>query len=144
MACDKISANVMKKTPPSSQAGFTLVEVVVTIVVSGLFIYASTLALQRMAYINEQAEDLTIANATAQNVVERIRSAGYLTLDDGTTDITSQLPGELLAPRNASYTVSTESPGLKKLDVDVAFTIQGKLQQHSYSSFVGEVGVGQY
>jgi len=134
----------MRKAPATQRAGFTLVEVVVTIVVSGLFIYASTLALQRLAYINEQAEDLTIANATAQNVVERIRSAGYLTLNDGTTNITSQLPDDLLAPRNASYTVSTESPGLKKVDVDVAFTIQGKLQQHSYSSFVGEVGVGQY
>jgi len=124
--------------------GFTIIELVVTIVISGIFIYGASLTLRQLMFINERANDLAIANSTARNITESLRSAGYLSLSDGTINFTTNLPDELADPRDASYTITTESPGLKRIKFDIDFTINGRAQEQQYTTFIGEVGVGQY
>ena len=128
----------------NKKSGFTIIELVVTIVISGIFIYGASLTLRQLTFINERAEDLAVANSAALNVTESLRSAGYLSLSDGTTNFTADLPDELAEPRDANYTVTTESPGLKRIEFDIDFTINGRAQEQQYTTFIGEVGVGQY
>jgi prepilin-type N-terminal cleavage/methylation domain-containing protein len=93
------------------QKGFTIVELVVTIVIAGIIIPAVAIALNNLTAINHRARDLAIANTIAQNKVETLRSIGYNSVATGTVDFSSELPGSMGAPKSASYTISTPTTG---------------------------------
>jgi prepilin-type N-terminal cleavage/methylation domain-containing protein len=128
---------------PSSNKGFTIVELVVTIVIMGIIIPAVAIALTNLTIVDYQARDLALANFIAQNRVETLRSAGYNSLSNGTTSFTAQLPNTMGSPKSASYTVSTPQAGIKQVDVAISYTEYKKTKNISYRTYISELGVGQ-
>lgn len=127
------------------QHGFTIVELVITIVIMGVIVPAVALALTNLSVINYQARDSALADAAAQNEIETLRSQGYNSLSAGTVDFSSQLPGSMGSPKSASYTVTDNTPatGVKQVDVNVSYTEYKVARSVTYRTYIGELGVDQ-
>jgi prepilin-type N-terminal cleavage/methylation domain-containing protein len=126
-----------------NQKGFTLVELIVALIVAAVLTGSVLLIYTNQVYLSETARDLALANAYAEGKTEAIRSAGYLTLTDGTTNITSELPSELNQPRNASITISTPSSGIKQVQIVITYSSQGEPKTETYTTYIGELGIAQ-
>jgi prepilin-type N-terminal cleavage/methylation domain-containing protein len=134
-----------------SQSGFTLLEVVASIVISGIFMISLSTLVINLQTINNSAQDLVIANNFIQNKVESLRNGGYISLSVGTFDFTDEMPNTLAPPRSSSYevfqetvNVSAGNQGLKRLEFNIQYSDRGKTRSIDYVTYIGELGVGQY
>ncbi len=127
-----------------SETGFTLVELLVSIIVSVIMVGSLSVAVTNHTHLQQRGRDVTVLNSYAENKFEELRSLGYGGLSDGSTSIASELPSEIAAPRSGTVTISTYSTGVKKLVLTVTYNDQGSNRTYSYSSLVSELGVGQY
>ena len=127
----------MKQT---SQAGFSIVELVVAIALFAVAIPAIAGLVSVLTQMNDRTSDTIAINSIAENKVEGLRSKGFNGVPVGTTTFTNELPGYLPTPKTASYTVSQLSPSVKVVDVTV--TTAGR--EARYRTYIGELGVGQY
>lgn len=129
-----------------SQAGFTIVELVVAMIVGTAFIITTNLAISNYAHLATRDRQLTLANSFVEGETEALRNSGYNSLNIGTTDITGQLPAALQAPKSATLNISypggDASGGIKQIDVSVNYTDQTS-KSYSYTTYIGELGVGQ-
>lgn len=125
-------------------AGFTLVEVLATLMAGAILIGAVTVAVNAQAVLAQKHRDLVIVNAWANGRVESLRSKGFLGLSAGTTDITAELPTELKAPRSATLVISAESVSVWEADLSITYNEYGTPRTVSYTTLIGELGVGQY
>jgi type II secretory pathway pseudopilin PulG len=91
----------MNKNRPLS--GFTIVELVITIVIAGFIIPAVAIAITNLSVINKISRDKALANMLVQNKIETLRSAGYNALSNGTTSFASELPNTISSPKSAIY-----------------------------------------
>lgn len=132
------------KSLHQEQSGFTIVELIVTLIVGGILAGGISTILSTHSSLSQRGRDVTVANSYAENKIESLRSAGYLGLTNGTTNLTSELPSELKAPRSGSMTISDVSAAIKKVDITVTYSDQGAARTYSYSTYIGELGVGQY
>lgn len=128
----------------SSEAGYTVVELLVAIVVGAILVGSVNNIVTSQVYLSQRGRDLVLANAYAERKVEELRSVGFLGLSDGTTTITSELPNELNAPRSGTVTVSSPSSAIKQVDISITYNEQGATRTQTYKTFIGELGVGQY
>ena len=135
-----ISMNALR----SDQRGFTLVEILVALIVGGILVTAITTIATTQSHLSQRTRDAAVSGAFAEARIESIRSAGFLTLTDGSTDITNELPDELKSPRSATVTVNSPSSGIKRVVLTITYNDQGDSRTDSYTTFVGELGVGQY
>ena len=126
------------------QAGFSIVELIVSLVVGSILIGATTLITIAYSRLSNRALSLTVANSYAENKVESLRSIGFLGLTDGTSNVTTELPSELKSPRSASVQISSASSTTKKIDLNITYNDQGAARTYSYTTYIGELGVGQY
>lgn len=129
---------------PRDQAGLSLVELMVTILVATILIMSATVAITNLAQLNSSARDLALVNSIAENKIEELRSAGFLTLTNGSVDFTSELPGDLNRSASAQYTISDENTALKRIELIISYNQDGAAKVQEFTSFVGELGVGQY
>jgi type II secretory pathway pseudopilin PulG len=127
----------------SRQFGFTIVELMVTVVLAGIIIPAVAVALTNLAVTNKLSRDQALANMLIQNKVETLRSSGYNSLSDGATSFTAELPNTLGNPKSASYTVSTPATGIKQVDLSISFTEYKSTRNFAYRTYISELGVGQ-
>lgn len=127
----------------TTREGFTVVELVITIVIMGFIIPAIAMALTNLSVINYQARDLTLTNMAAQSKVESLRSIGYNSVNTGTTSFTNELPGTLGSPKSASYTVTTPQTGIKQVDVSISYTEYKFSRTVAFRTYISELGVGQ-
>jgi prepilin-type N-terminal cleavage/methylation domain-containing protein len=128
----------------AASAGFTLVEILVTTVAAGILIGGVHIAYVAQTSTSSRARDAVIANSFAEGKVESLRSKGYLGLSDGTTNLTSSLPSELKAPRSASMTITSQTSSVKRIVVTITYSDRGTARTYQYTTYVGELGVGQY
>jgi len=126
------------------QRGFTIVELIVGVVVGSIIVGGVSLIVANQVHLSQRGRDLIIANAYIENKVESLRSAGFLSTANGTTNITGELPTELNSPRSGTLTISTYSTAVKKIDIVITYNDQGANRTYSYSTYLGELGVGQY
>lgn len=124
--------------------GFTIVELLATLFVCAILIGAVSIAVNSQSVVAQRHRDMVIANAFANSKVEALRSIGFLGLSDGTTNITSELPTELKAPRSASLVISSHSVSVKEVDLSLTYNERGVARTFTYTTYVGELGVGQY
>jgi type II secretory pathway pseudopilin PulG len=125
------------------QTGFTIVELVITIVIAGIIIPAVAIALTNLSVVNKVARDKALASMIVQNKVETLRSAGYNSLSDGTTSFVTDLPSTIGSPKSATYTVSSPATGIKQIDISMSFTEYRVTKSLSYRTYISELGVGQ-
>ena len=128
----------------ASPKGFTIVEMIVAIVISSIMVGGASLILGSQIHLSQRGRDLVLANAYAEKKVEALRSLGFLGLSNGTTDISGELPTELNNPRSANLVISSYSPAIKKVDITLTYNDQGTARTYTYTTFLGELGVGQY
>ncbi|MEX1995258.1 MAG: prepilin-type N-terminal cleavage/methylation domain-containing protein [Candidatus Saccharimonadales bacterium] len=124
--------------------GFSIIELLVAIVIGSIMIGGISLIVTSHTYISQRGRDLIVANAYAERKVESLRSLGFLGLNNGVSDITSELPSELNPPRNAQLEISDASSGIKKIKISLTYNEQGAVRDYTYTTYIGELGVGQY
>lgn len=123
--------------------GLTLVEVLVTIAVAGVVVIALNSIVTNYLHISGRGRFLNLANSYVEGKVESLRNLGFNSLSSGTTNLTSELPAQLPRQRSASMTVSNASAALKQVDITVSYFDEGKNNSYSYTTYIGEIGVGQ-
>ena len=128
----------------NNQLGYTLVELLVTILVSTILIGGLTVIVNNNVFLTERGRDSVVANSYAENKIEELRSKGYLSLANGTIDVTAELPSELNSPRSASVIISDVATGLKLINLTITYNEQGNSITKDYKTYIGELGVGQY
>ena len=128
----------------SLEGGFTLAELMVTIVVLGLVI-AGIGGLYYIMQVNEvRSQRLDLAMRAARTQIEKLRNNGYNALTPGSNiDFTSSLPAGLPAGKTGTVVVSEPLPDLRRVDVTVQYTDYGKSQTVTLSSNIGIIGIGQ-
>jgi prepilin-type N-terminal cleavage/methylation domain-containing protein len=132
----------MKSDWPNSN-GFTIVEILVTIVVGSIVIMSLNLVVTNYIHLAQRGRYLNLANSYAEGEIEALRNEGYNSLALGTTSLTSQLPTQLPPSRASSMTISSPQNGLKEIYITISYHDQGTSQTYHYTTYVGELGVGQ-
>jgi len=125
------------------ESGFTIVELVVTIVLLILILPAVAGMVNSIGFISKKNTDYAAINNLAELKMESIRSTGYNNLADGTYDFTNELPGVLSPPHSGSYTISDQSSSIKKIVITISYTAQGQTKTYDFASFVSKEGLGQ-
>jgi prepilin-type N-terminal cleavage/methylation domain-containing protein len=125
------------------QHGFTIVELMISVVLAGIIIPAVATALSSLAVINKVSRDQALTNALVQNKTEYLRSIGYNAVAVGTTSFTGEMSGTIGSPKSASYTVSSPTTGVKQIDISVSFTEYRTTKNLAYRTYISELGVGQ-
>src|SRR5690242_15472751 len=128
---------------PANSRGFTIFELTVSIVLAALFFLALNVAYTSYVHAGEQLKDLTLANSYAESKIESLRNLGYNSLAVGTTTVTSELPSDLQPPRSGTLQISNPQSGLKQIDLTITYNDQGATRTYSYTTYIGELGVGQ-
>ncbi len=124
-------------------AGFTLVELVVSITVIGIVI-TSVISLF-LTVQSTQRRTVYVEGATraSQREMESLRNNNFNNLTAGQTiDFTSKLPVDL-PKRKGTVLVSEPSPGLKRIDITVEYYEGTDRQEVKLSSLVGILGITQ-
>jgi prepilin-type N-terminal cleavage/methylation domain-containing protein len=132
------------RTIRSDTRGFTIIELLVSILVAVVLIGALNVTTINHSRISQRGRDLTLSNSYAENKIEELRSRGYLDLSNGNTDVTNELPSELKAPRTGTLAITEPSAGLKNVVLTITYNDQGAVRTQIYTTYVGELGVGQY
>ena len=126
------------------EAGFTLVELLVTIVVLGIIIASMAGLYWTMQVTQVQSQHLDMANRAARTEIENLRNNGYNALTPGSTiDFTSSLPSSLPKDKVGTVAVSQPVDDLRRVDVTITYTDFGKHQKVILSSNIGIIGIGQ-
>lgn len=135
----KLSNNALCK-----QEGFTLVELVVTIVVLGIVVTGIGGLYYVMQQTEVKSQRLDLARRAARAKIESLRNNGYNALTPGSTIVfTSELPATLPKDRTGTVVVSQPLPELRRVDVTVQYTDYGRQQKVTLSSNIGVIGIGQ-
>ena len=130
----------MKKT---NQAGFTLVEILVAMAVAVVVITSLNQVVTSFVHVSQRGRYLNLANSYIEGKVESLRNSGFNSLNTGITNLTGELPSQLPNGRSASMTVTNPTPGIKQIDLTISFYDQGKTNSYAYTTYIGELGVGQ-
>lgn len=128
----------------TSSDGFTLVELLVTILVIGSIFIGLTNLFSTIQRTQVQTGYLESATRAAQREVESLRNSNYNNLTAGQTiNFTSSLPTNLPKGSTGIVQVTEPSPGVKRVDVTVTYSYSGKTRDVSLSSLIGVIGIVQ-
>lgn len=125
------------------EAGFTLVELTVAILMIALVVGLVTSMFTMIRTTQRRTVRTETATRAAQLEMESLRNNSYSSLTAGQTiDFTSKLPAVL--PRaNGVVTVSEPNTELKRIDVSVSYYEGDQQQVVKISSLVGILGITQ-
>lgn len=124
--------------------GFTLVELIITISVIGIASIGIASLFYTTQYTQQQSRYIDAATRAAQRQVEILRNNSYNNLQAGQTiNFTADLPASLPNTKSGTVLISEPSEGLKRVDVTVSFTQNGRSQNVKLSSLIGVIGLSQ-
>lgn len=126
-----------------SSDGFTIVELLVTIAVAAIVTASMSQVVTSYVHTAQRGRYLNLANAYAEAKIETLRNTGYNSITLGTTNLTSELPSQLPPNRSASMAVTNPSGGIKQIVLTVNYNDQGQPNTYTYTTDIGELGVGQ-
>jgi prepilin-type N-terminal cleavage/methylation domain-containing protein len=125
-------------------AGFTIIELIVTILVFGFVAAGLTEVFLSVTNVQRNAGYLQNATTAAQTEVESLRNNNYDQLPNGQNiNFTSQLPSNLPAPRSGTVAISQPIAGVKRVDVTITYTQDGHTETVELSSLIGIIGISQ-
>ncbi len=120
------------------------VELLITLIVGAILILSLHSIVTSHTYLTQRSRSLVVANAYAEQKVEALRSAGYLGTPNGTTSVTAELPSDLKKPRTGTLEITSPTTAIKKVRLTIQYNEQGASRTQSYTTYIGELGVGQY
>lgn len=127
-----------------NQKGFTIIELLVTIVVSGLIIAAVTTLFITIAKTQRSTQLLETASRAGEQQIESLRNSSYNALEtDSTIDFTDDLPDNLPSPRKGLARISEPADDVKRVDVTITYKDGSKTKTVKLSSLIGQLGIGQ-
>ena len=126
-----------------NQAGFTIVELLVTIVIIGLTTASLSSLFISIRHVQQQTGYIDEATRAAQREIETLRNDNYASLTPGQTiDFSSHLPSSL-PNGSGSVVVSQLENDLRRVDVTVSYTAEGTQKNITLSSLIGVIGIAQ-
>jgi prepilin-type N-terminal cleavage/methylation domain-containing protein len=128
----------------NSQAGFALVELLVTLILIGLTVGWLAGLFITVQNLQSQSQYTDMATRAAQREIETLRNDNYASLTPGQTiDFGSSLPSAL--PKGSTGTVQVSQPtaDLRRVDVTVGYKVNGKQRNITLSSLIGVIGITQ-
>ncbi len=134
----------MKPVITKVQSGFTLVELLVTIIVIGIVFTGLGNVFIGIQQTQVKTGYLETATREAQRQIESLRNSNYNNLTAGQNiNFTANLP-ESLPPNSTGIAVISEpSSGIKRVDVTVTYTYAGNTRDVKLSSLIGVIGIVQ-
>lgn len=128
----------------NTQKGFTLVEMLITIVVLGIAIAAIATLYYQMQSLQNDSRYLDLATRAAQTEIEVLRNNSYNSLTPGQNiNFTSSLPSGLPSGSTGTVVVSQPAAGLRRVDVSVNYSAGGNAKSVELSSTIGVIGIGK-
>lgn len=126
------------------EQGFTLVEMLITIVIMGLAVIVISSLYYHMKEIQLESTHLDLATRAAQTEIEILRNNSYNSLTPGDNiDFTSSLPTGLPHDKKGTVVVSQPTADLRRVDVTVSYTDGSTPQNVELSSTIGVIGIGK-
>jgi len=126
------------------QAGFTLVELLVAVIVLSIAITGIASLYYTMQIAQARAQNLDLATRAARTEIEILRNNSYNSLTPGSTiDFTASLPSSLPHDKKGTVDVTQPVDGLRHVDVTITYTDFGKTETVKLSSNIGVIGIGQ-
>lgn len=126
------------------QSGFTLVELVITILVLGVVLTSVVTLFVNIQQAQTHTRYLETATYAAQAEIESLRNINYNNLTPGQTiNFTDDLPDSLPSGATGTVTISEPVSGLRRADVSVSYSYKGKDRTVSLSSLIGVLGITQ-
>jgi len=126
------------------KSGFTIVELIISIIVLGIVIASLSslfLGIQRTQTQTAYKESATRA---AQREIESLRNNHYNSLATGSNiSFTNELSPKLPVGSTGNVVVSEPSPGLKRVDVTVTYPDKNLQHKVVLSSLIGVIGITQ-
>ncbi len=128
----------------SNQLGFTIVELLITIVIIGIAGVGIGSLFYAVQYTQVRSQHRDLATRAAQRRIEYLRNSSYNTLTAGTTqNFTADLPAGLPGTKSGTVEITEPTPGLKKLSVTITYNENGRQQQVKMTSTVGLIGLSK-
>lgn len=135
----------------NSAAGFTVVELALTITVIGIFLAVFYLLYNAVDTITKRSLDLIVASDHAYAKLQEYENEAWASLPTVSTtsaeDFTTQLNAVLYPPRSANVyvtctdgTASCGTPTIKKVRVVITYYPS---QSVEYSTFIQQIGAGR-
>lgn len=138
-------------TAARSPEGFTIVELIITIVMIGILLPTVVMFLNAITNMNGRANTVSTINAYAENRIETFRSAGFKSVPLTASPVyysgADALPANVPWPHSASYEVvlaNAANPSVKKITLTISFRSFDTTETRKYITYIGELGVGQY
>lgn len=119
--------------------GFSVVELILSIVVGGLFLLSLTQITNNYIILGGKSRNVVLLNSYAEGKLETLRNIGFNGLASGTTDVSSELPSQLAKPKSASLVITTPQTNLKKADLSITYSDRGVNRTATYTAYIGEI-----
>ena len=126
-----------------SSDGFTLVEILVAMVVAAIVVGSLSQVVTSYVHVSSRGRYLNLANSYVEAKIEALRNDGFNALSTGTTSLTGELSTQLPPSRSASMVVTIPITGIKQVDITVSYKDNGQTNSYGYTTYLGELGVGQ-
>lgn len=135
-----------------NNGGFTVVELLITLIVVGVVFVAFTTTFAGVENISKKGSDIATASAAAFSKLESYENLDFNSLPatspNGTLkqveDFSASLPSVLEAPRSGKVYINTQSTTLKQVDVQVTFGSGASQRFIEYDTFIQKNGVGRW
>lgn len=124
--------------------GFTIPELLVVMAIIGILITGISSVF--ISAQQTQARTLLLDTATraGQLQIESLRNYNYTSLTPGEDiDFTSTLPDTLPPDRHGVVRVSEPELGLRRVDVEITYSTQGREESVVLTSMIGILGIAQ-
>lgn len=127
-----------------NEGGFTIVELVVTTVITGLVVVAVGSLFITIERTQHKTQLLETAQRAGEQQIEALRNNNYPSLNPGSTiNFTSSLPSSLPSPKSGTVVISEPVTGIRRVDLTISYQYGSRTKQVKLSSLIGQLGIGQ-
>ena len=134
-----------------NQAGFSVVELLITLIIIGVAFGAFTVIFTTIQTINKKATDISVANTLAFSKMQEYENKTFSAINTTSPygslilveDFSSTLPSSLQSPRVGQVFVNTVSASLKQIIVNVTYGNSADQRQLQYADFIQTNGLGR-
>jgi prepilin-type N-terminal cleavage/methylation domain-containing protein len=123
------------------QQGFTIIELVVTLVALGFFAVSIGTLFTNLTEEQHNTDLMAVASDAAETEIESLRNNGYSSLTAGTVNFSSSLPSVLPSNSTGSAVITKPSADIVRVDVTVTYYVGTKSHSVELSSLIARIGI---